>query len=143
MYRQADATQSDGGDGSSNAASSSLWEDDNSLAAALADYTQGDGALQGVPGLIDVFSCTVTPLRNATPPAPEGWGRTNGTNGTNDPNKISSHQGKMFVLRSPTWMITGQQRVSFCCLGHSLIYTVIQHPIERPTRCLRGSKIRC
>jgi hypothetical protein len=95
VYRQVEQAQSDGNGRSTNA--SVLWEEfDNEFAAALSNRTEEDGSLQGVPGLIDVFSCTVTPLRNATTPVPEGSGRINGTNYTasDDPQPDNSQQDR-------------------------------------------------
>jgi hypothetical protein len=95
VYREVEQAQG-GGDGRSTNASV-LWEEyDTEFAAALSNRTEDDGSLQGVPGLIDVFSCTVTPLRNATTAVPEGSGRINGTNYTasDDPQPDSSQQDR-------------------------------------------------
>jgi hypothetical protein len=101
VYRQVEQAQG-GGDGRS-ANASVLWEEyDNAFAAALSNRTEDDGSLQGVPGLIDVFSCTVTPLRNATTPVPEGSGRINGTNYTasDDPQPDNSQRDRSATTAS-------------------------------------------
>jgi hypothetical protein len=102
VYRQVEQAQGGGGNGRSTNASA-MWEEyDTGFAAALSNRTEDDGSLQGVPGLIDVFSCTVTPLRNATTAVPEGSGRINGTNYTasDDPQPDSSQQDRSATTAS-------------------------------------------
>jgi hypothetical protein len=102
VYRQEQAATSDGDSSHANSSVSMREENDNEFAVALSNRTQGDGALQGVPGLLDVFSCTVTPIRNATSPVPEGSGRTNETQ-TNDSEPDNSQQDRS-ATTSPSGM---------------------------------------
>jgi hypothetical protein len=103
VYRQEQqASPTDGDSSRANSSVSMREENDNEFAVALSNRTQGDGALQGVPGLLDVFSCTVTPIRNATSPVPEGSGRTNETQ-TNAPEPDNSQRDRS-AATSPSGM---------------------------------------